>query len=804
MTKTFKTAKVRLAIVSVICLISLLASSINVIGEPEAAHAEASFSFIHPGMLFTQEDLDVMKTNAAAGKSPWADGFKRMQANQLASLNYTPKFHSTVYRNDAVYGNQGNADLQFSGSAALFDAVQWYVTGNQAYADKAIQILNGWSNTLTSIQGRDQQLAASLYGYKLLNAAEILRYSGSGWSSADMDKFTSMMRSVFLPIVSTWGWVNGGWANGNWDAADALFYMCFGIWSDDEELYNEGVEYYKHGEGNGSLTHYIQTDYGQAQESGRDQGHTQGGIALLAMSAQVGWNQRTVSANGADMYSYPDNSYLLLKGVEYTAKYNLGYDVPYTPLPGVGYDKPWWPNEVISPIGRGTFSAIYQQIYNFYKYDIGVQDSALAYTKQIIDRTKFETFTNDQVSYGELVYAADPDGYDYKASQWRTTTVTIGNTAKVLKSPGTGTLINVADGTSTVKANGMTAGLSNEFEMQYMGESNNFAFKSLLSNKYLTVTASGAVVASGDTVGPAQTFFLTYTGNSNGTLKSLANNMYVSMDPTTFELSANAGSVVNDNGRFYIYYPIDPPVTMAALSPAAPEGQQDWYTHPVTLTLTANDSVLDTAKTEYSIDGGATWNTYTGPVTFDKDGQYTVVYGSSDVGGGVELPKTVSFKLDIAPVINVTSPGAAIYMDSDVLKPQFTVTDDTYGDGQIAVTALLDGSPVQAGSEIPLYSLTLGKHTFTVTATNPTGSSLTKSVDFEVATSIAALKALVQGFAANGLIDNRDIAGSLIEKLELNQLTDFINLVKAQSGKHIDKSAAGYLLRDAQAIMQDK
>ena len=29
-------------------------------------------------------------------------------------------------------------------------------------------------------------LAASIYGYKLLNAAEIIRYSNTGWSSADI------------------------------------------------------------------------------------------------------------------------------------------------------------------------------------------------------------------------------------------------------------------------------------------------------------------------------------------------------------------------------------------------------------------------------------------------------------------------------------------------------------------------------------------------------------------------------------------------------------------------------------------
>ena len=80
-------------------------------------------------------------------------------------------------------GNKGNTGLYYSASAALLNAIEWYISGDQAYADHAIQILNGWSYNLTSIQGHDAQLAASIYGYKLLNAAEIIRYSNTGWSS---------------------------------------------------------------------------------------------------------------------------------------------------------------------------------------------------------------------------------------------------------------------------------------------------------------------------------------------------------------------------------------------------------------------------------------------------------------------------------------------------------------------------------------------------------------------------------------------------------------------------------------------
>ncbi|KAJ5769217.1 hypothetical protein N7520_003776 [Penicillium odoratum] len=52
---------------------------------------------------------------------------------------------------------------------------------------------------------------------------------------------------------------------------------------------------------------------GQSVESGRDQGHTQSGIAWTAYGARVAQSQ------GVDLYGIGDNR--LLKGSEYTAKY---------------------------------------------------------------------------------------------------------------------------------------------------------------------------------------------------------------------------------------------------------------------------------------------------------------------------------------------------------------------------------------------------------------------------------------------------------------------------------------------------
>ncbi len=45
--------------------------------------------------------------------------------------------------------------------------------------------------------GSDAQLAAALSGTQLVNAAEILRYTYSGWSSANISKFANMILNIF-------------------------------------------------------------------------------------------------------------------------------------------------------------------------------------------------------------------------------------------------------------------------------------------------------------------------------------------------------------------------------------------------------------------------------------------------------------------------------------------------------------------------------------------------------------------------------------------------------------------------------
>ncbi|WP_373231221.1 glycoside hydrolase family 9 protein [Cohnella sp.] len=244
------------------------------------------------------------------------------------------------------------------------------------------------------------------------------------------------------------------------------------------------------------------------------------------------------------------------------------------------------------------------------------------------------------------------------------------------------------------------------------------------------------------------------------------------------------------------------PVTTATVTPAAPTGSNGWYTSDVTVSLTANDDLSGVAKTEYSLDGGTTWQTYTVPVTLSQDGQYTVSYRSTDNVGNVEAAKTISFNLDsTAPEITVTGVESGTYNDSLDVTPVITLDDSLSGIDASKTTVTLDGNGVEQGATIPLYTLPLGSHTFIVTASDLAGNTSSQEIVFQTTTSIQSMQALVTLFTNAGWIDNSGIANSLQSKLASNALADLVSHVTAQRGKHISVEAADYLIRDAEYLL---
>jgi len=310
--------------------------------------------FVHPGLLHSKEDLERMKKAVALKENPIYSGYQLFIQNPASQSNYKMQGPlAMVGRNPTVaqsnYDNDANAAHQ--------NAIMWYITGDSAYAHKAIEIINAWSSTLKSITGRDAVLMAGLGPFKMVNAAEIMRYTYKDWSAADIKQTEKHFKEVVYPVLKDFA----PFANGNWDAAAIQTVLAIGVFCNDRAMFESALRYYVNGQGDGRLTNYVINETGQIQESGRDQQHTQLGLGLLSESCEIAWHQ------GLNLYGYADNR--LLKGFEYVAKFNLGNEVPFTEtLDRTGK----YHHTIISQQGRNALRAVYEQIYYHYVNRMGM------------------------------------------------------------------------------------------------------------------------------------------------------------------------------------------------------------------------------------------------------------------------------------------------------------------------------------------------------------------------------------------------------------------------------------------------
>ncbi len=351
----------------------------------------ATKPFVHPGLLHSRAELAFIKQKLAAGEEPWKSAWQQLQAAKTASLAYTPKPLAKVVRGAFNNPNIGSSDLSRDSDAAYTHAVQWGLTGKQAHATKAIEILNAWSATLEAVSGHDTKLLIGMVGVLFCNAAELVRHSAAGWLAGDQQRFERMLRQIFYAGIQDFF----PKANGNWDASMIQTMLAMGVLLDDRAMFDRAVDYYLHGEGNGAIEKYFNT-FGECQESGRDQGHTQMGLGYLGCAGEMAWKQ------GVDLYAAADNRLAL--GFEYTAKYNLGQEVPYEPYRSVGgtYNYP-----TVSPKSRGQFSPIYERIVHHYHDRMGLE---MPYSRQVVEKTRPEGSAGAHTPWGTLMFAGLPRG----------------------------------------------------------------------------------------------------------------------------------------------------------------------------------------------------------------------------------------------------------------------------------------------------------------------------------------------------------------------------------------------------------
>lgn len=305
---------------------------------------EGQYVYNHPCAMYSQADFDRVKASLEAGSAPQAvkDEFALLKASQFAQLTYTPSPLEYIVRGDASGitpdGKEKYMEAMRDAAAAYQLALLWKLTGDDAYADTGVNILNQWAATCKGVTSNDANhvLAAGGQGYTFANAAEIFQ-TYSGWKADDLTAYKAWMKKVFATVNREFMTTHGNTCNdhywSNWDLVNMCSYFAIGVLCEDDEMVDYVVNYFYNGASNGYIGKLIQATFtdplgtgeqiAQNQESGRDQGHAMMSAAVAANLAQMAYTLYTQNPEIAQLDFFAANDNALMKMGEYVALSNL-------------------------------------------------------------------------------------------------------------------------------------------------------------------------------------------------------------------------------------------------------------------------------------------------------------------------------------------------------------------------------------------------------------------------------------------------------------------------------------------------
>ncbi len=263
--------------------------------------------WVHPGALDAREELDFVRAQVEAGAQPWKGMYDRLAS--LAAASRTPHGLTSI---DSTNGDANTSRDDALG--AYTQALLWWYSGDDSYAERAIAILNAWANLAAFTGGSDQdKLQAGWIGAVFAPAAEIMQ-SYPGWADADVKSLQAMFRRAFYPQLNT----ASSW-NGNVDLTQIDAIMAIAVFNEDQAEFELGLERWRTrlpsyiylasdggvppiaGDGGdlqafwGNPTQWVD---GLMQETCRDNGHhAQFALGSALHAAEVAWHQ------GVDVYS---------------------------------------------------------------------------------------------------------------------------------------------------------------------------------------------------------------------------------------------------------------------------------------------------------------------------------------------------------------------------------------------------------------------------------------------------------------------------------------------------------------------
>ncbi|MBK1835256.1 alginate lyase family protein [Roseibacillus ishigakijimensis] len=239
----------------------------------------------HPSLISNEGQLRKMRDLVRNAPDSIAKmGWDAMHGTYTANLNREPTPYAVVYGVASGSSESENA-LREDAQAARANALQWVVTGDSAHRDKAIEIMNAWSQTFQAIEGSNFSQAQLESAWVLpvwLSAADIIRYyddGSAGWPPHEIAAFHRMMEILYLEAKKAIHRPT------NWAATACLAQMCYGVWSDSEEIFEAGLAQQLN-----RLEEMSQPD-GEIAETCRDVTHPQYTVVSWTDSAELARHQ---------------------------------------------------------------------------------------------------------------------------------------------------------------------------------------------------------------------------------------------------------------------------------------------------------------------------------------------------------------------------------------------------------------------------------------------------------------------------------------------------------------------------------
>ncbi|MFC8421291.1 alginate lyase family protein [Streptomyces sp. NPDC057236] len=309
--------------------------------EPAEAAAAAPATFVHPGVTVSRGQLDFARSKVDAGAQPWKGAFDRMLASRYADPDRTPRPRAVVECGSYSNPNLGCTDEREDAIAAYTNALAWYITRDERYARKSIELMDAWSAVIRDHTNSNAPLQTGWAGSSWPKAAEIIKHTyPGGWAGSG--RFATMLRDVYLPEI-----INGSNSNGNWELTMMEAAVGISVFLEDRASYDKAMAKFRtrtaayvYLESDGALPRTVPSQNldtrdkivkywqnqstfvtGLTQETCRDFTHTGYGISSISHIAE------TSRIQGQDLYG-TDVGERLRHALGFQTRYEQGTAAP--------------------------------------------------------------------------------------------------------------------------------------------------------------------------------------------------------------------------------------------------------------------------------------------------------------------------------------------------------------------------------------------------------------------------------------------------------------------------------------------